>query len=351
MAWYTRQVNRPPNDRLSVLTWQVHERYQSGQSGCNAEFYLLNSRERPHQWNERNCQIPKNLHQIPGIQYGQETTYDLLLSHTNEQCFGDGQKIAATFDLPHIKLEHCLKSATGTNYADRYWKKFWEDCPANHKVFVTHFQRKDWLAEDVPNTTVILHGVDDKIFHSHNPKNKGVLIVANDLLTRAFILGFDVIEQVCDKLPVKFVGCSKRSDGSVFSEPASSLEDLASYYRDYTCYLNTTRLSTISTSCLEAACTGMPVFTINAPSLADYFNHEEHMMFSDDPKVLREWAVDCLENPAKYRDMGMRCRSQIQKLFGVERHCQEWTSLFHKVINEKINPKYSTNKLKDFFKD
>jgi glycosyltransferase involved in cell wall biosynthesis len=343
-AFYSNWVNRSSSDKLNILTHSTHERYQSIMAKTGHNFFFLPSAER-HSWNTKNCPIPDNIKFLEKVQYGQPETFDIIISHTLGQLSED-VKIAKGFGLPIILMHHCLRSATG-GQAKKYWEHIGKSCGADYTVFITQNQAMDWYPELWPKPAVIYHGVDNTVFQGWQPNTdkdkRYVLNVTNDFIGRGRVMGWDTFTETCKGIPVKCVGDTRLPDRTVFSEAAPTLEALAAEYRSATAYFNVTRLSSISTSFLEAMVTGVPCITVDTFSIREFFNHEEHcLIFNESQHDLMKMALEAmLAAPEKFREMGMRARQRCIQIFSVENHTGAWNDLLYRAVNERVNPTHA----------
>ena len=332
-------VNRSPGDLLNILSHSTHERHNAMLARTGHNFYFLPSAER-HVWNKKNIDVPKNIQFIDKIEHNQRQLFDVIISQTLGQLSED-IKVAKAFNIPIILVHHCLRSATNVT-SRKYWEQISKQCEVDYTVFITRSQAEDWWPDIWPNPVVIYHGVDTNVFDGWEDINskKYILNVTNDFIGRGQVMGWDTLQAVCADLPVRCVGDTKHPNGTTFSLPANSLAELAQEYRSATVYFNVTRLSSISTSFLEAMATGVPCVTVDTFSIREFFNHEEHCLIFDekDHDGMKTAIRAILDDPTKFKEMGLRARYRIMQIFSVENHVNQWNKLLYRVVNSKINP-------------
>ena len=54
-----RSSTRKSGDRLKILTFSTHERYQSNMANINADFWVINN-SKIKAWNSQYAEVPKN---------------------------------------------------------------------------------------------------------------------------------------------------------------------------------------------------------------------------------------------------------------------------------------------------
>ena len=343
----SKNINRSPYDQLDIASFSCHERYQSAQALTGHRMWFLPSQER-HKWSENYSPIPPNIKFLTEIKYGQAQCFDMILSHTPQQTSGIANQIAKQFNLPHISLNHCLLLAINPNYSSGFKKEIVANDPSDYRVWITSAQMADWGYKDDPKSRVILHGFDDKFWCGYNPKQSSILVVANDLIGRGAVMGWDICQEVLDNKPVIFVGDTLWPNGKRFSEPAKNINELLIHYQSNMVYFNSARISTISSSTLEALMVGCPVVSCEAPSFRDYFNCDgEHLFMSNDTNKLRSFIDFLMSNPKEAYDMGQRGRLKCTEIFNMNRFLNDWNKLFTEVLNNHINFKQTT--IKGFF--
>ena len=84
-----RSSTRKSGDRLKILTFSTHERYQSNMANINADFWVINN-PKIKSWNTQYAEIPKNhkiLNDIEKIFTDYSRTFNLPASKTNNKIF------------------------------------------------------------------------------------------------------------------------------------------------------------------------------------------------------------------------------------------------------------------------
>jgi len=322
-AALARAVNQPTGCKLRIVTTACHERYQSNLARTQHDFWLIPSPERK-EWVNHYAPMPRNMRMITEP----PTACDLLLSNTPAQARGVFAQMSTALRVPHITMNHCMACAL-PKVPSESEKRAWRMAdPSDYRVWITHEQQRDWGYEDDDRSRVILHGVDHNFFRGWNPQAKKVLVVGNDLIRRGQVMGWDLIVESLDGLPVTFVGDTLWPDGRRFSSPAPNLGALLRSYQTHAVFVNTARMSTISTAMLEAMCVGMPVVTCEAPSIRDYFQHEEHLIICKTAKEIRVAVTFLLANEEESMRLGSNARKAIIQQFNLARFIKEWNQLF-----------------------
>src|SRR5690606_3261328 len=113
---------------------------------------------------------------------------------------------------------------------------------------------------------VIPHGIDTKEFNGWNPDrdNPYVLYVVNQLKERDYFCGFHVWNTIKEKVQRKYPNVEFRLVGdnpSLGYKAAKNINDLIKQYQGCSVYLNTSQLSPVPMSLLEAMSVGCPIVT------------------------------------------------------------------------------------------
>jgi glycosyltransferase involved in cell wall biosynthesis len=340
-SYVTRKINRNPTDKLDVLSFSVHERCQSAWAETGHNFHLLVSKERPHKWSKEYAPIPENVKFLDTVVVGGPQSYDCVVAHTPEQTRGFANELHVTLGLPFISVEHCLASAMNPRrpYSRQYIEELASSDPSQWRVFITHYQAKDWGYKiDGYKNRVIYHGIDGDLFSSWNFKSheKNVLWVGNDAVNRSYILGLDIARSACQDLNVFYVGKSNFPDGKKFSSAAKDVKHLVGLYQNSGVFLNTARLSSIPMCLLEAASVGMPIVTIDGPSVKEFFQDGISALICDDTQGINERLRWCLDNPDKADKMGQAARQVTQLKCSMDTHVFEWNKLFRECVNVRV---------------
>lgn len=303
------------NEPLNILTFNTHERYQSQMAKTGHNFYAFNY-DGGKRWIENHAPTPDNYYQLPDNTVYSGITFDLLLIQSKFGQYQLAQKINTKLKLPTVVLEH--------TYPLPFWTPEQLNGMRNMKgdvnVFITEDSREKWDIEG----EVVLHGVDTEFFSPGGlPRENSILTVAHDFKNRDYALNYNGWERITDGLPRKVVG-----DTAGLSKPARSSEELRDIYRSHNVYINTTTLSPIPTSLLEAASSGCAIVTTATCEIPRVFEHGKNCLMSNDELELRKYCEELLADEDRARSLGENARKLVQEKFSEEKFVKEWNRVF-----------------------
>ncbi len=325
MQTRTAGILRSINNKTStynILTACTHHRYQSNLGHLDHQFYLY-QKEGFVKWNKDRESEPRNHILLDGTegQIKPDMTFDIILA---QQIFGQYQHFKPLSDymnIPLIRIEHTQPTQWKDDYIDNL-----KVMRGDINVFISDYSVKAWHFDPSdPTVRVIRHGVDTEFFKpDRSIKTDGkVLNISNDFINRGHIMGFDIFQRVTNGLDIHPVGDTKG-----FSDPSKDKNDLLKKIRQSSVYLNTTRLSPIPTSLLEAMACGMPVITTATSAIPEVVVDGHNGFISNDEKYLRDRLEWCLKNPEKAQELGDNARKTILQDFSLKAHLDSWDKVF-----------------------
>jgi glycosyltransferase involved in cell wall biosynthesis len=116
------------------------------------------------------------------------------------------------------------------------------------------------------------------------------------------------------------------------SEPASSVEELAEEYNKCQVFLNTSTLSPIPTTLLEAMACGCAVVSTATCMIPEIIVHGENGMISNDEQELTSYIQQLMEDEHLRTKIGSAARETILSKFSEGQFIHKWNSLFDEVI-------------------
>lgn len=312
------------SERLNIITWTTHERYDVNLANINADFYVLKG-EGCRTWNEKYSKTPSNFFYVDKIP--EHITIDCIISGNPFVHIPLGIPISKQLHSPLLNIFHTEPPNAWTKEAKIGNTVFLDQCA--HHVFITEENLISWHFKNDKNCSVIEHGVDSKLFNPGNLKrNDTILTVGNDFINRNQELGFDIWRGTTQGLPVKVVGSTPG-----LSQPAESLEDLITEYQTSRIYLNTSLRSPLPMSLIEAAACGCAIATTNTNAIADFFTHG-HDCYIFSPNELdigRSYLVKLLEDKEECKRLATNARKTVLERFDVSRFVGEWEYLLQNV--------------------
>lgn len=326
-----RRATKRPDEPYNILSWVVHERYQSNLAGCNANFYLLqNGPGVKGNWVENYARIPNNTIILPPFQENPfevippHVQFDGIMSHHKFGILQSALQLGHMLGLPTVHIEHTQPTSDALRQAVPELKKM----SADINIFISSTSREQW-GYSAGEAEVIEHGIDSEFWRPDNrTRKRHILTVGNDMINRAEILGFDTFQRVTQGLPVKIVGDTKE-----ISRPAHNEYELRSFYQESLIYLNPSRYSPIPMSLLEAASMGCCIITTNNNLISTIFTDGLDSVMTNDENKMRSSIEYLLNNPDYARQLGMKARETVSQRFALNRFVSEWNNTFEKLSN------------------
>lgn len=305
--------------KYNILTFPTHERYETELCKTGHEFFALNI-SKAKQWNSKQTDIPINYHILPENQVCSFLNFDMFLVQSKFGQFQAAQQINQQLGLPIICLEHTLP--TPPQMSSKQIDSM-RDMRGNVNVFISEFSRSAWGIEG----EVIHHGIDTETFKPYDvPKDNHVLTVANDFQNRNYCLNFYGWKRITENLPARLLG-----DNPGMSQPASNLADLVYAYNSCAVYFNSSTLSPIPMSLLEAMSCGCAVVSTATCMIPDIIKNGENGFISNDETELKSYISSLLQDENLRTRIGVNARKTIESKFSERQFINRWNELFNKV--------------------
>ena len=318
-----RAVNND-NASYNFLTAPTHEAYQSNWSSMPHMFYML-QHQSFKSWNSDFRQIPKN-HILLDSPLDFNTKIDIVLSQNKFGQYGILKQHADNFNVPFISLEHTLPYPEWTKWQLADLRQMRGDVD----VFISEYSVQQWGFElDDPKVKVIHHGIDTELFHPSGSEKTGkILAVCNDYINRDWCCGWSIFQNVVlnNSLPFKILGATQG-----LSEPAKDVQDLVEHYQKSSVFFNTSTISPVPTSLMEAMSCGTPVLSTATCMIPEIIQNGENGFCSNDQDYLLDRLKWCLANPNEAQEIGRAGRETILKKFHLKTHINKWLNLFDSI--------------------
>lgn len=305
-------------NKYKILTIPTHERYETQLCKTGHDFFSLNI-DKYKKWNASQCQIPSNYHILPENELSSYMEYDFILSQSKFGQFQIFQQINQALQIPVISLEHTLP-LYGIQKEDQIISM--QKMLGNVNVFISEFSQRSWnIGVD---SHVIHHGIDTNTFCDYNEnRDNYVLSVANDFINRDYCLNFSGWKRVTENINKKVIG-----DTEGLSKPAGSTKELVEEYNKCGVYFNSSTLSPIPTSLLEAMSCGCAVVSTATCMIPEIIKNGENGFISNDENELKQYINILLENEELRKQVGQNARQTIMNLFSEEKFIDNWNKLF-----------------------
>ena len=319
MSSILRASTRDPNEKLNILTFPTHERYETGLAKTGHNFYAYRA-EGIKDWNETYAPLPENYTLLnPNMGNAQLPThvdFDLVLSQNKFGQFQKAQELAALLHLPLVSLEHTLPVPEwGDNIMNAV-----QNMRGNVNIFISSFSIGEWGWEDKQDTAVITHGIDTDLFcTTDKDRDQQILSVVNDWINRDWCCGFGIWQRVIDGLPYKVVG-----DTPGLSEPAASTEELVATYQNNRIFLNTSTISPVPTALMEAMSCGCAVVSTDTCMIPEVIEHGVNGFITNDENQMKQHLVDLLNDEAMCKEIGQNARKTIVENYSMDTFVSNW---------------------------
>lgn len=340
-----RSIMKHPRrgDRLNILTFATHERYEYNLCKTGHDFYSLAIGKT---WDTEYSPIPDNYHIINELP--NEIDFDLILSHTacNRYDYAhqllsgvtprvrkiksdDGSIIVdrtKNIAIPSILHIHVLPDIRG-NVDEQVLNM--QSFSLDKTSFISDFSRRAWGYNE-SNSSIIEHGIDTDFWKSAGEeRKKHCLSVVNDWPNRDWCCGFNLWKDTIADVPALVVG---KSPG--FSFPAKNPEHLRQIYSSSMVFYNTSLHSPVPTVLLEAMSCGCAIVSTATCMIPDIISHGHNGLISNNPSELKDFLVRLLNDEQEAKRLGDNARKTIKEKFGIKRFCDDWNELFYSTIEE-----------------
>lgn len=311
-------ANQKP-EKFNILTFPTHERYETQLCKTGHNFYSF-TMEGQKKWNVEQTPYPENYFTLPEGDICGFLNYDFILVQSKFWQFQVAQQINKYLNLPIICLEHTWP-LHGTHPEEKI--NMLRSMIGNVNVFISETSAKAW---DIPvDYQIINHGVDVSIFKPIDiEKENHVLSVANDFVERDYCLNFSGWQRVTKDIPTKLIG---NNEG--LSKAVSSTEEIVSEYNKCSVFFNSSTMSPIPMSLLEAMACGCAVVSTATCMIPEIIQNGVNGFISNDENELRAHIEYLMHNPEIAKSIGQYARETILERFSENNFVENWNKLFN----------------------
>ena len=314
----------PTKEKYKILTFDTHERYQTQLSKTGHEFYLFRY-DNCKEWDANYAEMPSNHYVLPKNSVVSGLDFDLILSQSKFGQFQVASHLSQALGVPLVSLEHTLPI---DGWPESQLNGF-RSMTGDINVFISEYSVGKWNMHC--DNRVIHHSVDTELFApSDVEKNGKVLSVVNDFVNRDYCCNYLGWQRITEGLPVKLVG---NTPG--LSEPAKDIHELASEYQQASVFLNTSTVSPVPTSLLEAMSCGCAVVTTATCMIPEIIENGVNGFISNDEDELKKCVKMLLEEPHLANIMGRAARQTILDNFSEEKFINNWNNIFEYAYGAK----------------
>ena len=312
-----REATRKKEDKLNILTFPTHERYQENLAKTGHNFFLLNG-QNIKTWNKTFAPIPQNTRILQNY-IPIDVDIDLVLSQNKFGQFNIASKVASSINVPLISIEHTLPPPNGEAMI-----KAFRSMVGNVNLFISEYSRDMWGFSN-KEALVIHHGIDTEAFcPGEEARHNNVLSVVNDWINRDWCCGFRLWESIVrDDVPVTIVG-----DTPGLSKPAKNHQELLAAYQKSKIFLNTSTVSPVPTALMEAMACGCAVVSTATCMIPEIIQNGENGLISNNPEHLRMFVKELLGNDELCQKLGQAARKTILERFPLSNFLDKWNNIF-----------------------
>ena len=329
---------RKEEDKLNILTFPTHERYESNICRTNHNFYsVVVPQYTKLGWDTDYAYIPENytiLEDINNIPLNLDI--DVVFSQNKYGQFDIAREICKRYNCPLVSLEHTCPPnreltdpLTSSVFSPEMRSTMVESFSRKRgdiNVFISEWSRDEWDWRG--DSTVVHHGIDTDVFINMTPveeRDNDAISVVNDWINRDWCCGYTLWESVIRKsgTPTKVVG---KNPG--LSEPAKDVYDLSSKYNSSRIFLNTSIASPIPTTLLEAMSCGCAVVSTATGMIPEIVEHGYNGLISNDPKELAGYVSDIRNDPDLAKTLSENATKTIQEDFSLNAFVERWNQIF-----------------------
>tara|TARA_R110000824_G_scaffold157293_2_gene330724 strand:+ start:1663 stop:2727 length:1065 start_codon:yes stop_codon:yes gene_type:complete len=334
-----RRRHISPEDKLNIITFCTHERYEQQLCKTGHNFFsLVEGRLSGHTgktWDTTYGKIPSNYYPIENMP-SPDVDIDLVLCQTLCERINISKRIRADFNIPIISLMHVLphvEQGALISVEEQIARYYMYNEDVDQRVFISDFNRSAWGCDE-SNAAFIEHGMDCDFWMTPkvDARKNVCLSVVNDWPNRDWCCGFELWKNVVgfgtqDQLPIQPVG---NSPG--FSDPAKSIEHLREIYHNSRIFINTSTHSPVPTALMEAMACGCAIVSTETCMIPEIIEHGVNGFMSNDPKELRKYATMLIEDENLAKKLGNNAQKTIKEKYSLEKFISKWNELFYSTI-------------------
>lgn len=315
----------PKKEKYNILTFDTHERYQSQLCKTGHNFYSFRYND-CKKWDESYGAIPENHHVLAENSLPSAINFDFILSQSKFGQFQVSKSIQNNLDIPLVSLEHTLPLPHWTEQQFSEMKSMVGDL----NVFISEYSVDRWR---IPaNAEVIHHSVDTETFKPKDEeKTVDILSVVNEFATRDYCCNFSGWQRIVKNFSnkeVDVVGKDSEQIPGVRGGTANGIEDLVSRYNGCKVFLNTSTISPVPTSLLEAMACGCAVVTTATCMIPEIMENGVNGFCSNDEQELTTSVQKLLEDDDLRKTMGQKARETVLEKFSEEKFINNWNRIF-----------------------
>lgn len=318
-----QSCNAPPKEKYNILTFPTHERYETQLCKTGHNFYSF-SMDGQKEWDKKQAKPPENYYILPKNELAAFTEIDMVLVQSKFWQYQVATQILETLPVPMIVLEHTVPTPK-THSPEQI--DVMRSMRGHVNIFISEYSKREWNIEGI-NNYVIHHGLDVETFKpTEINKEEHILTVANDFKNRDFCLNYAGWERITSGMNVKLVG-KDNGEGTVNCE---TTQEIVEEYNKCKIYLNTTTLSPIPMSLLEAMSCGCAIVSTATCMIPEIIENGVNGFISNDEEELKNMISTLQSDDDLRQTMGENARKTIQQKFSEKQFISDWNQVFKRV--------------------
>lgn len=310
----------------NILTFDTHERYQIQLAKTGHNFYSFRY-DGCKEWDTQFGDKPKNYYTLPKNSIYHGIDFDFILSQSKFGQIQASHQINQMLRLPIVSLEHTLPIPSWPEGQALHLSQMTGDI----NVFISKYSVDQWMFTREPHE-VVHHSVDTELFKPGDvERQKTVISVVNRFKERDYCCNYEgwcrITEPLKDK--VKLVGENPGMSQSM------GPKDLAKEYQRSLIFLNTSTISPVPTSLLEAMACGCAIVTTATCMIPEIIKDGVNGYISNDENQLQSSIQNLLHNPGLAKELGENARQTILEKFNEDSFVGNWNNIFNKAYGLK----------------
>lgn len=307
---------------LNILIWHIHGAYLTAITQTVHNWYVPVKAEGGEGYVGRgkDSTMPSYVREIPAEEV-RNLKLDLIICQTPHNYQSDRFEILSVEQrrLPTIYLEHNAPEPHPTDSQHPV-----ADNPNVMLIHVTQYNKLMWDNGQTP-TRVIEHSVAiDPALRYDGHLREGIVVV-NELQRRGRMAGFDLFEQMRQRVPLTVAGMKSADIGGIGEIHYSQLHRRVAEYRFL---FSPMRYSSLPLAVIEAMTMGMPIVALATTELPTVIQNGVHGFVSADPEELIDRMQFLLDNPIEAKRLGDNARHLALSRFGLSRFIEDWNAVF-----------------------
>lgn len=311
---------------MRILTWHVHGSYLYYLSHLPHEIYLPVRPNPVGGYGGRGSTFPfgPNVHDVDARDIA-GMDFDCLLYQSPANFLHDRIELLSERQraLPSVYLEHDPPRES----------PFDTPHPVDDGTLVVHvtpFNALMW--QNSGPVRVIEHGVVLPPGVAYSGEIERGVVLVNNLATRGRRLGYDVYQDVRQRLPLDLFGMNAAQAGGIGELPPMEAAAVAARYRFF---LNPIRWTSLGLAVCEAMLAGMPIVGLATTEMVTAVEHGRSGFVTTRPDELNLYGWRLLRDRELARQMGRRARQAALDRFGIDRFVRDWDETLTGVVAQR----------------